>query len=74
MEQGKAEPLVDVISVHRGPLEPSGHERHFERNESLEFIDRDPAVPIEIGLARRKCLEDLMSEETILNFRGFIGR
>ena len=74
MQQGKAEPLVDVVSVHRGPLQPSGHQCHFERNKSFEFIDRDPAVPVEIGLARRKCLEDLMSEETILKFRRFIGR
>jgi hypothetical protein len=50
MEKREAKALIDVVAIYGRPLHPTCHQRHFERNKSLELINRNPAVLVGISL------------------------
>jgi hypothetical protein len=50
-QKGKAEALINVVSVHGRPLQPAGHECDFQRNERLQLINRNLAILVGVRLA-----------------------
>jgi hypothetical protein len=63
-QQGKAEALIDVVAVHRGPLQSAGRDGDREGHECLELIHRNLPVPVGVRLLGAERLKYLVREKT----------
>jgi hypothetical protein len=50
VQQWEAETLIDVVAIDGRPLQPAGHECDAKGHEGLEFIDRNLAIVIAVGV------------------------